>query len=460
MEGSVNGGRGLRGLFCRWLFDLGQAEEGDVVGGEVFGEGFLGRAGVFFVPDVADLALAANEPKVAEADGEVGGFVAGVEEGEGPVAVGEFADPDFLAGFGAETPAFFAEGVLVDGEGFFIGEEGEDLGCHVAHVVAGHEWCGKEAPEAEVGAGLGEGEAFAADFEHVGVVPVAGAGVLADAVVLAVGGLDEGVLEVENSFPAAFPALDAVVAGVDVAGGSPEVADVFGPFPWFAAAPFADAEDDGAFGGEEGVAHGGVGFALIACGGVAPVVFEVVDAPGGEEEGVLIFVALAAGVAAAGFGAGAAVDAEFEAAGVEEIAEGFHAGGELGWVWHEVPVGVAFFEGPAVVEDDVGVAGVAHAVCHHGVGGLHDEHFVDVFREGIPGVEAHRWSEGEAFELLGEGGHGEAQEEAEEFFHGRRQAGGARVTRGRVEKMSTKARGLSMACFSGFSEGAANRLNK
>lgn len=96
---------------------------------------------------------------------------------------------------------------------------------------------------------------------------------------LAVVGLHEGALEIEDDLPAAFPALRAVVAVGDVAGGAPEVPDILGPLPGFAAAPFADAEDDGAFGGVEGIVYGGVVLLRVAGAGGAPVVLDVGDAP-------------------------------------------------------------------------------------------------------------------------------------------------------------------------------------
>ena len=61
----------------------------------------------------------------------------------------------------------------------------------------------------------------------------------------------------------------------------------------------------------------------------------------------------------------------------------------------------------------------AHTVFHHRIGGLHDEHLVDIRRKGIPSVEAHRWREHQAFELLGIGSDGKAHgQQAEQGFHG------------------------------------------
>ena len=162
-----------------------------------------------------------------------------------------------------------------------------------------------KAPEAEVRAVFDGGHFAVADFEHVGIVPVAGAGV----------GF-EAVFGVDN-FHEAEAVLLAVPAVGDVAGGAPHVADVAGPEPRLVAAPFADAEENWAAGGFQRVAHGrvgplGAGLAGIFAG-VAPVEFQIVDAPCGVLDRVLEFVAGATGTAGAGLRAGVGVDAELQA---------------------------------------------------------------------------------------------------------------------------------------------------
>src|SRR5207253_2913618 len=82
-------------------------------------------------------------------------------------------------------------------------------------------------------------------------------------------------------FPGAV-ILDAVEAVIDVAGCAPEVANFSSPLPGLAAAPFADAEDDGTPGGVECIAHRQVRALRIQSLSVAPVVY--VD---GKVSGVL-----------------------------------------------------------------------------------------------------------------------------------------------------------------------------
>jgi len=116
-------------------------------------------------------------------------------------------------------------------------------------------------------------------------------------------------------------------------------------------------------GTDDGVAHGRVPRAAVAggrvaglragvlvAGGVAVVVFPEVDAPGGELRDVGLFAAFGAGVAGAGLLAGAAVEAEFEAEGVDLVDDGLDAGGPFAGVGDEFAGGVAGFGGPAVVD--------------------------------------------------------------------------------------------------------------
>src|SRR5204863_3861569 len=112
----------------------------------------------------------------------------------------------------------------------------------------------------------------------------------------------------------------------NIAGGAPGVAADFGPpFPNFRAAVLAKTVENRPAGFEQRVAHfliNGLHFFIgVEGAGAAPVVFEIVDAPGGESFGVLLFVAVAAFVAGAGVGTGRRVDADFQAVAVDVIGE-------------------------------------------------------------------------------------------------------------------------------------------
>ncbi len=179
---------------------------------------------------------------------------------------------------------------------------------------------------------------------------------------------------------------------------------VGGPGPGLRLPPFAHAKHDRPAGGVQGVAHLGVTLFRIGAVGVAPVVFQIVDAPRGIRLGVLLLVFVSAGKARAGLCARAVVHAEFETLRVEVVAEGLHAARELLGIGHEIAVGIALSGAPAVVDHDVLIAGVPHAILGHRVGHAADEFFIDVAGERVPTVPAHRRSLGEAVELLGRRG--------------------------------------------------------
>ena len=115
----------------------------------------------------------------------------------------------------------------------------------------------------------------------------------------------------------------------DVAGGAPEIADLRRPQPRLGVAPFAEGEDDIAAARAQRVGHQRIGFLGIAGAGVAPIIFQIVDAPAGIGERVLIFVALAAGPAAAGLPAGVGIDAELQPLRVDIVGERLDAGREF-----------------------------------------------------------------------------------------------------------------------------------
>jgi hypothetical protein len=161
---------------------------------------------------------------------------------------------------------------------------------------------------------------------------------------------------------------------------APALADRVAPGPHAVAAPVAQGEEQRVAGALEHVAHldvpglrraGRVGARLLVArvaGRVAVVVLPVVNAPAGEELGVLLLVALAARVSAARHGPRVAVQTELEAHGVDLIRERLHTVGKLLRVGHEEARAVAGFGRPAVVEVHVEVAGVLEPQVDKGLG--------------------------------------------------------------------------------------------
>ena len=226
-----------------------------------------------------------------------------------------------------------------------------------------------------------------ANLEHIGVVPVSRAGVLAQALVH----LHD--LQYAERFPLRLAVLvvglrDGKEGRADVAGRPPGMSHVRRPFPRLGGAPLAHAEQDRTPGLAQGAAHQGIGSFGIEVVGVAPVVFEVVHAPGGISIGILVLVAEAACIAGAGVGPGIAVDAELETARVQVVGQRLDPGGELDGIFVDksplVPLSV-----PSVVEVEIDVAGVDEPQLDHFVRRGLDQVFVDVGGELVPGIPPH-----------------------------------------------------------------------
>ena len=267
--------------------------------------------------------------------------------------------------------------VLVDGDDLPVEQDLLDGVAHGAHVVPGQQRRCQHAPQAHVSAVLGVGHAAVADLEHVGIVPVARAGIL----------------------------LAAVLVEADVGHGVPAVADVAGCPPQVAAhtgAPLADVEHSilaetvhhRPARRAQREAHLLVGRSVLFLGvharGGAPIVLQVIDAPGGPRPGVLLLVTVAGGITRAGQAAGTGVDADFQSLGVDVAGQRLHVG-EL-FVGQDIPVGVAAGF-PRVVDIDVDVARVAHAAGGDGVGHFAHALVVHPAGEFVPTVPAHRRGE-------------------------------------------------------------------
>ena len=62
-----------------------------------------------------------------------------------------------------------------------------NLGLHVGQVVAGQQWRGQHGPHGKVRAVLGQRQLAVAHFQHVGIVPVAGPGIVRQPLLLVSG---------------------------------------------------------------------------------------------------------------------------------------------------------------------------------------------------------------------------------------------------------------------------------
>ena len=355
--------------------------------GDDAGQGGRSRAEIFIGPDVVEPGSFAD-PGGREVDGDFAAAASGADEGYGGAVTGELAGPKGEVAALQDALAGYAEGVLIDGDDFLVHQDGFVGVGHLAEVVPGEEGRSNHGPEGHVDAILVGAHAAVADFEHVGVIPVAGSAVFGD-VCLLVG--DEDHLS---------PGV------VDVIGGTPHLAPDGGTkLPGRVEAVLAEAVEDGAAGGLEGVAHlaiggehevVGGGDVAVVLGGELPhvvlhgaeIVLEEVNAPGGVHLGVLGFMADTSLVVAAGLGAGARVDAELEAFGMDVIAEGFHVGEAVVGVEDSLGVALAL---PGVVKVYVDVSSVLHAGGYELVGSAADVGVGDMVGEVIPAIPAHGW---------------------------------------------------------------------
>ena len=133
----------------------------------------------------------------------------------------------------------------------------------------------------------------------------------------------------------------------------------------------------------ERITHEGVRSLRVDIVGEAPVILEVVDVPACVRERILIFVAIAAGIATAGEITGITVDTEFHALGMGIRSESLDSGWELLFILMDeallIPLSV-----PTVIYVHIDVASIDEAELHHLVDGVHDELFIDVGHEAVP----------------------------------------------------------------------------
>ena len=163
----------------------------------------------------------------------------GVEDCECPVAAFQGLEPELQALLRSEAQALHAQFILVHCNQLAIHEDGFGLRTHRTQVIAQNEGRGHHAPHSKVGTVLVHRHAIAY-FEHVGVVPMSGACILAQRLAEAYALHDTDIRE----------ALRMHARGIEIAPDirpdAPAMPDVAGPEPRLIAAPFTHAQEDGA----------------------------------------------------------------------------------------------------------------------------------------------------------------------------------------------------------------------
>src|ERR1051326_3407633 len=224
-----------------------------------------------------------------------------------------------------------------------------------------------------------------ANFQHVGIVPMARPGVRF-----------EPVLKIENMDHAhAAPIALAVPAVLDVASRAPEIAYVPGPQPRFRRAPFADAENNRPSRFQQSVAHDRIRRSRVLRARRAPVVLQIINTPRRILSRVLKFITAASRTLLAGERARVGVDAKLQTFRMNVISERFHARRKSLRIGEYVSLRVAT-DLPTVVDHEVNITGVAHAARDHRIGHLLDELLTDVATKLVPTVPAHWRRFGEA----------------------------------------------------------------
>src|SRR5690606_27303680 len=184
----------------------------------------------------------------------------------------------------------------------------------------------------------------------------------------------------------------AIPAIGDVARGTPQMAIFAAPQPWLVIAPLADRQDHRPAGCGDGPAHRGIGLARISLrrplARIAPVVFDGIAAPPRILRRILELMPLASGPACAGVGARITVNAEFEAARMEIIAQRLHSGWETPRIRLDVSVSIALAM-PAIVEIDIDIARIAQTRRNECIRRRLDQRLVNVAAIMIPAIPAH-----------------------------------------------------------------------
>ena len=251
-----------------------------------------------------------------------------------------------------------------------------------------------------MGSGLAERESLVADFQHVGIIPVIGPRVFFKTHLL-----------VQDDFPPHVIHTLAVEAIPYVTRGAPEMADFRRPQPWLIVSPFTEAEDHGPACRVERIPHGFVRLLCVRGTMVAPIIFQVVHAPGSIRAGILEFMPASPGETRTCLRAGTIVDPEFESLRVEIVAQSFHPPRKLRRISNQVSHGVSRHGFPAVVDDDAGISRFLHPARHEDFRHPLNQLLVDVPGKCVPTVPSHRRRGSEPIELLRECAHGGEEEE-------------------------------------------------
>ena len=381
------------------LVDLRSSlDDDDVVSADGGLELVLEETEVLVLPEITDVGLGVgSHAAVSEGGGDLDGILTSVEEDDGEGTIDEGSGPDLsVAGLNVvidglvavlitpDTVTLDTERILVDGNDLSVLEDVEGLIGGLGEIATDEKRSLHESPEGEVSDVLVVGHTTVTDLEHIGIVPATGTSASPKRLVL-IEEVDEGT-----------PAIGNITSG------SPRVTSETSPLGGIVDTPLAHGEEHGSVGLLEGVGHGGVSDLGVAAVGVAVIVLEVVDTPGGVGVGIDLLVTEGTGSASAGLVAGIGVETELEALGVDVVGESLHARGEGLGVFNDDVSVVITVNLPAVIEVEVLVAELEESLLDHDISSILGELLGNVAAELVPGVETHLRLEAQAV-VEGEG---------------------------------------------------------
>src|ERR1035437_6922496 len=131
---------------------------------------------VFVAPQIAHLGSLLGDADLAPLHRHLGGVLAAIEQRHRH-SLRQRLLPHFQFAVLPDAHALMAGLILIDRDDFLVEQNLLDGVAHGAHVVPCQQRRGQHAPQAHVGAVFGVGHAAIADFEHVGIVPVARSGI-------------------------------------------------------------------------------------------------------------------------------------------------------------------------------------------------------------------------------------------------------------------------------------------
>jgi len=306
-----------------------------------------------------------------------------IEQYYAPASILQRLGPDFQIAVLAHPASLASQPILVHGNHFLIGENIVDLRLHIAQIITRKKRGGKDRPQAEVRPVFVRGHAPFADLQHVRIIPVSRSRVTLQSILQ--------VEDVEHAKPMLFFRLPLVA---DVTRGAPEVpAHRLAPEPGLGGTPLANAQHYRPARGIERVADQGISCLGVLRGGVAPVVLQIVNPPGGVLQRVLIFMPQAAGPLGASLTARVRIDSELQSEGMNVLGQSLDPCREEFDIGHDVAALISFHL-PAIVDHNILIAGILHSRLNHGVGHLPDHIFAHVAPELVPAVPPHRGSTG------------------------------------------------------------------